>query len=437
LATLALAGFASLMLMVLAPAALAGQGFRLDYQGGPVLHSSRPYLVLWTPPGESVPASSESLVERFMSDAAADSGRSSNVFGVLRQYYDRAGFADYRQAFDPSRQVVVDSRPYPPRDTTFCPDVSASYPTCISDVQIQSELQRLVAADRLPTAGPASKPELSANAPIYFVLLPSDVTLCRVFASLCAAKTASGCAYHSYFDDSRKDVVLYAPILTLCHATFAGIGGPKIYQVDGHPLVQEPNGEIADTLLTPVSHELSETTTDPLNPFASAWLSSTSIKFEVGDVCGGFGSPDPAKGLNPNAYLPTLGGNAGAATLFDQLINGHPYYIQSEWSNGEGTCETRPSAGRIAPRFAVSRGAHTAGAALIFNLAASTSRNAISSATWNFGDGSKTAFLPGRTARNRLKHRYRRAGHYTVTLTLVDTRGNLQTTTRRLTVHAH
>jgi hypothetical protein len=72
-------------------------GFRLPYLGGPVLRSSRPYLIFWTTPGESISSSLESLIERFFTDVVADGGKSSNAFGVLRQYYDRTGFADYRQ----------------------------------------------------------------------------------------------------------------------------------------------------------------------------------------------------------------------------------------------------------------------------------------------------------------------------------------------------
>jgi hypothetical protein len=84
----------------------------LSWHGGPVVHSSAPYLVFWTPPGESIPASSQSLLERYLTDVAVDSGKSSNVFGVDRQYYDQTVFADYRQTFNPSRQVIVDGQPY-------------------------------------------------------------------------------------------------------------------------------------------------------------------------------------------------------------------------------------------------------------------------------------------------------------------------------------
>ena len=90
--------------------------------------------------GESIPAGSQALMERYFTNVAADSGKASNVFGVLRRYNDRTGFADYRQTFDPRRQVIIARQPYPQRDPTACPYVS-TYPTCISDPQIQSELQ--------------------------------------------------------------------------------------------------------------------------------------------------------------------------------------------------------------------------------------------------------------------------------------------------------
>jgi hypothetical protein len=400
----------------------------LAYGGGPVVHSSRPYVVFWAPSGESIPADTESLVERFFVDAAADSGKSSNVFGVLRQYYDRAGFADYRQTFDPQRQVIIDTQPYPARDT-LCPDVGATYPTCITDLQIQAELQRLITADRLPTAGRASSHELSAGAPIYFVVLPSDVTICRILATLCGDKVGAGCAYHGVFADNSRDLVLYAPILTLCHATIDGIGGLKFDQFDGTALLQEPDGNPADPMLTPISHELSETITDPL---ITSWI-TTHTHLEAGDLCAASSASGLTGTTNSNAYLPTLGGSAAAGTLFDQLINGHPYYIQSEWSNGDGTCEMRPTAGRIAPRF-VLRGRRRAGGSVVFNPAASKFSNALSSATWSFGDGSPSSFSSARAALDRVSHSYRRAGRYPVTLTLVDDRGNLKTTTRTVVI---
>jgi hypothetical protein len=376
----------------------------------------------------------ETPPKRFFADVAADSGKWSGVFAVLRQYYDRTGFADQRQAFNPGRQVLVDRQPYPARDAANCPDVSGFYPTCLTRSQIESELQRLITADGLPTAGRASSPEMRAKAPIYFVFLPADVSQCLPSfpAVECGDKVGGACGYHQNFTDAGS-TVLYASIMTECRVVVGGVGWPKNDQADGLPVLQEPNGNIADVVLTIVSHELSEAVTDPV--VSTGWFGRTPSA-EIGDECFREGSFRPSSDSSPNAFTPTLGGSASAGTLFDQLINGHPYYTQSEWSDGAGNCEMRPSAGRIVSRFATPRGPQTTNAALSFNPTGSTSTNAISSATWDFGDGSKPAFSPGRSALTRVKHDYRRAGRYTITLTLVDNRGNLQTTTRGLTVHA-
>jgi hypothetical protein len=204
---------------------------------------------------------------------------------------------------------------------------------------------------------------------------------------------------------------------------------PKgVCQIDGTSVIQTPNGDVnADVLLSLLSHEYSEAITDPRIPFG--WETATNA-LEAGDKCN-VNTTAQLPQSNFDAFLPTLGGSETAGTLYDQLINGHPYYTQSEWSNGDANCEMRPSVGRIHPRFTVGR----AGPALAFNPATSTSKNELSSATWSFGDGSGTRFFSGRETLRHPRHGYRRAGRYTVTLTLVDNRGNIKTTTRRVTVH--
>jgi hypothetical protein len=400
----------------------------LSYAGGPVVHSSAPYLVFWVPSGESIPASSQALMARFFVDVAADSGRPSNVFGVLRQYYDRHGFADYRERFNPARQLVVDQQPYPPRDAANCPDVSSTYPTCISDSQIRSELQRLIGATRLPTAGKAGQ-EFAANAPIFFVILPGDVAFCH-YTDQCTDRNLAG--YHDEFADARGNAVLYAAIAMNPEVGVTPPPGIKgTCRGGGTDLPQEPNGDLGDCAINRISHELSETITDPVIP--TGWSAPATFA-EIADECALYGPFDPAMGFNPNAYLPTLGGNAAAGTLYDQLINGRPYYLQSEWSNGQHNCLQRAGRGKIAPRFTMPRGPKTAGVQLSLNPADSTSTNGLSSASWNFGDGSRPAFIYRHPIVKRVKHRYSSAGRYTITLTLVDNRGNLQSTTRRVTI---
>jgi hypothetical protein len=297
----------------------------------------------------------------------------------------------------------------------------------VSAIQIEAEIARLIAADRLPTDGSQTRVELRAHAPVYFVLLPADVNQCvaQLFGTICGDQVGGPCAYHNSFYEPNGALVLFAPILTLCHTTNMGIGGLKDYQLDGNRMLQEPNGLPADPLLTPLSHELSETTTDPI--LSTAWFANDKQNFETGDVCGAHGVHPPS---NPNAYLPTLGGSASAGTLYDQLINGHRYYTQSQWSDGNNTCEMRPSPGTIVPRLTVSRRSRTK---VSLDPATSTSTHPLSSATWTFGDHSKTAFRYAAATLTPVKHTYR-PGRYTVTLTLVDDRGNLKTTTHTIDI---
>ncbi|MBV9603605.1 MAG: PKD domain-containing protein [Solirubrobacterales bacterium] len=389
----------------------------LTYQGGPVLHSSDPYLIFWAPSGETISSSWQSLIERYFTDVASDSGQASNVYAVARQYTDGAGFADYHQAFNPAGQVVQDSDPYPARDSTNCG--GSPLATCITDGQLQAEISSVIAANGLPSDGPTSGSEFPGGAPIYFVVLPTDVDVCFSDGSGTCA-TNQFCAYHSAYTDGANDVLYAAiPSVTLDNANDA-----KGCQWDGNPTVQEPNGSIADVALKYISHEDNETITDPLG---SAWWNESTGN-EDGDNCNDYQT-------NPGAFAPPLGGDAGSGTLYDQLIAGDQYYLQSEWSNGSANCEMRPESATINPRFSVPAGPRSAGSALSFDPSASTGTYPFSSETWNFGDGTATTFHAGRTLA-AASHTYAASGDYTVTLTLVDSRGNLSTGSEEISVGA-
>jgi hypothetical protein len=228
----------------------------LSYQGGPVLHSSDPYLIFWAPGAETIPSPWQSLIERYFTDVAADSARPTNVYALARQYTDSTGFADYQQRFDPASQVVQDGDPYPAPDAANC---SASpYTTCLTDGQLQAEIASQIAADGLPSDGPTSAGELPGDAPVYFIVLPSDVDVCFADGSgTCASNDF--CAYHSSFIDGATNV-LYAAIPAVALSSPQDAKG---CQWDGNSLVQEPNASIADVALKYISHEDNETITDP------------------------------------------------------------------------------------------------------------------------------------------------------------------------------
>ena len=390
----------------------------LSYHNGPVLHSSNPYLIFWVPSGESFSSTTKSLLERYFTDVAAASGGSSDVYGVDRQFTDGSGFADYAQTFTAASQSILDTHAYPATDTANCVNTSApAGDACITDAQLQTEVERLISADGLPTG-------TGANAPIYFVVFPTDVNEC-FDSSDCADTTF--CAYHSNLTDGANNV-LYGAIPTFLAAT-----DPKGCQFDNNTAVQAPNADpVGDVTIKYLSHEDNETITDPLG---TGWWNSSSGN-EDGDECNFYGTPaNPAKGQNPDAFAPTLGGSASAGTLYDQLIASDPYYIQSEWSNGDSNCELRPTSGTITPSFTEPAGPNAVGSSLTFNPSASASTNSISSETWSFGDGSASTFHAGGLA--SVSHTYSVAGTYTVKLTLVDDRGNITSTSQSIAVYTH
>jgi PKD repeat protein len=383
----------------------------LDYNRGSVLHSSAPYLIFWDPSAE-ISSTSRDLLERYFTDVAADSEKATNVYAVDRQFTDGSGFADYRQTFSPG-QVIVDTQPYPSRDIVNCPDTASTYPNCLTDAQLQSEVTRLIDADGLPTG-------TAANAPIYFIVTPGDTNICNPDGSIpvpCADNVF--CAYHGSFALSGSGAtVLYAAIPMFFDGA-SSAQDPKACQYDGNSAVQEPNGDIADVAIKYMSHEDNESITDPTG---SGWWDNNT-GYEDGDNCNDIET-------NSNAFTPTLGGDPNAGTLYNQVINGHHYYIQSEWSNGDVNCEMQPTSGSITDDFSSTNSTRT-GTAFNFDPSGSTSSRGFSSASWDFGDGGN-AFALGSPA--GVAHTYASDGNYTVKLTLVDVAGNLVTTTRSITV---
>jgi hypothetical protein len=402
----------------------------LDYNGGGVFHSQAPYVIFWDP-GSGISGTTESLIERYFTDAAHDSGLSSNVYGVVRQYWDSHGFANYAQSFSASTQAFVDTDAYPTSGN--CPNVSGSFPTCVTDAQVQAELASFVSAHGLPNDG-ADPTNLASNAPEYFVVLPTNVNECAG-SSVCAS--TSYCAYHAAMPFGSNGLV-YAMIPLLGSVINFGSGSGKGCQFDGNSAVQAPNGDQqADISLKYISHEQAESITDPLPP--DSWISLQGAQSghsggEIGDQCNTTGSfnPNGPEGPNPNAFLPVIGGSAGAGTLFDQLDNGHPYYIQSEWSNGNVNCELRPTSGAMASSIGGPATATPVGS-LVTLTPSATSSNGFSSVTVDFGDGT-AQFDHSGAAPAPVSHTYGRAGIYNAKLEAVDPMGNITQASRPVTV---
>ncbi len=267
----------------------------LVYRGGPVLGASADQSLVvtpiyWEPPGASpYPDGYQSLINRYIADVAAASGTDSNVYSVTTEYYQMTNGAksQIRYQID-AGTPVVDPAPLPSDGCTPHGDSTS----CITDAQLRDELTRLVSTLGLQTG----------LGHFYPVFLPPNV---ETEDSDGTNSASSFCGYHRSFGSGSAEIVY----------------GNEPFVATNCDAGQAPNGNIAaDGAISTLSHELSEAITDPNDP-GLAWNDGTS--HEIGDICA-------------NDYGTPLGSTDSAnpkTTAYNQLINGHPYYTQTEFSN--------------------------------------------------------------------------------------------------------
>ncbi|HEV7148826.1 MAG TPA: hypothetical protein VGN48_17685, partial [Pedococcus sp.] len=121
--------------------------------------------------------------------------------------------------------------------------------------------------------------------------------------------SAAYCAYHSQ-DTNLGTVYANMPFPIY----LSPVGYTCGSNAHGHKIIESPNGNPdADTEISPTSHEIMEATTDP--DTVTGWYDSNG--YENGDEC---------------AYVyGTMSGTAGSR--YNQVINGHFYLTQEEFSN--------------------------------------------------------------------------------------------------------
>jgi hypothetical protein len=257
----------------------------LTYNGGPVMHTNKVYAIYWFPAGSTYSANYRSLIDRYFADVSADNGKTSNVYYSDTQYGDGSGKISYSSSFGGS---VVDTNAFP---ADGCADTSSLTTRCLSDAQLQTEIQRVKTAN-----GWASNPST-----MFFMFTPKGVGSCA--GTECAYTVY--CAYHSWYG-SGSSVTLYA------NMPYADTD-PSSCDAGDHP-----NGDDADATLNVTSHEHNEAITDEQG---DAWYDLTGN--ENGDKCAwDFGT--------------ALGGATGAR--WNQVINGDHYWLQQEWSNASSGC---------------------------------------------------------------------------------------------------
>ena len=269
----------------------AGVGFNgttnMLYNGGPVMRNPTNYLIFWQPPGRAAfPAGYQLGIEKFFQNVGG-----TPFYNIASQYNDTTGLPvpDSTSLGAPS---FTDTTTAPPSGN----DGTVAHP--LTDGDIQNEV----------TVARAANPAWLApsNDVEYFVFTPSDVDEC-FNATNCFAVSGEPhgtfCAYHTFFNGNT--IYAYMP--------FASVG--SCY---GTPTTF-PNGATLDVVISPASHEMLESNTDPL---LNAWQDVDGLSGEIGDKC-----------AYNYGYVPPDGTN--------MVLNGNRFQIQQEWSNDITGCAKR------------------------------------------------------------------------------------------------
>jgi hypothetical protein len=288
------------------PEITSGANSPVVYHGGSVMRDVTVHTIFWAPSGYHFDGAPglltlpyEAEIQQFLTDVATDSRSTSNVFSVLPQYGDGSGPGSYHLSYSAGADSIDSADPYPAKNDQCASP--AGVDTCITDLQLQQEIDKQIAAH-----DPAGR----GLHDLWFIFLPPDVDQC-ITPGVCDSNSFAG--YHS----------------------LANVGnGPVIYASVPDPLVEGPSPQGADpqgnpeaeNALDTVAHEAIEAITDPEG---TAWMDPNG--FEVGDDC----------------ELPELGTPLGYAldgSPYNQVINGHQYLFQMMWSNAVNGCVQRSTA---------------------------------------------------------------------------------------------
>jgi hypothetical protein len=288
----------------------------LIFHGGPVMdtRSTGPLIVtpiFWSPPDHPMSNLYQIQLTTYLGNVAQDSGRNSNVFSVANEYFGNNGQIRYQIRLG---SPVSDSNPLPAsgcqvasRDTSGIYADNSGYNACLDDAQVQAEIDRVTAARGLP----------HTLSHIFVLYLPKHVESCffaggtTTSANQCTINyqpSATYCAYHNLATSNAVYANMPYPIY---------LSGTKFTcgtDVNYPGVIQSPNyNPDSDTEISPTSHEITESITDP--DTVTGWYDSSG--FENGDEC---------------AYVFGFT-QGGSGHFFNQVINGFRYFTQEEFSN--------------------------------------------------------------------------------------------------------
>ncbi len=391
-----------------APLTVGGLQPPVKYGGGPLMLSSKLYLIFWEQKaGEFASEYTEPIIQ-YAKDLQANDALKTDEFSVAEQYTNNEGKPiTGNVAFE---EEVLVTEAYPPLDEAE----GCTKSPCVTDSQIRAEILKQIEVNHWPT-DPASAPEAQ-----YLLYTPKGVATCELVGEKVECAPEAFCAYHSEITKigSEKEVAVYSdlPYASDCDSGQAPAG------VDGK---KDTDGTLDSEI-----HEIVESATDP-DPDTGYTDENGE---EVADKC-----TEPVVEEQPEIYGTPLGGSLVEHTAFNQLIDGHSYYTQQIWSNAPTVTPTPAKAGEPAgcaarigptPSFTAPASGET-GHAIAFDGSGSYDISApIAKYEWSFGDGSP----PDTTDGADPTHYYLKEGTYQVSLTVSDSTGSADASTQTLPI---
>lgn len=287
----------------------------LLYHGGPVMMTPQtgPLIITpiyWDPAGHPISASYKDILAAYLGNVSLASGQNSNVYSVANEYSGSNGQIHYNirvtAGIDDTNALPASGCRLTTADHANIYADKSGYDACLDDDQLQAEINHVTAVRGLPH-------NLSH---IYVLFLAKHVESCFFAGSTTTAAnactinhepSAAYCAYHSQATSnavySNMPYPIYnSPVGFTC-------GTEKNFGT-----IESPNGNPdADVEISPTSHEINESITDP--DTNTGWYDSSG--FENGDEC---------------AYI--FGQTHGQpGRLYNQVIGGFRFLTQEEFSN--------------------------------------------------------------------------------------------------------
>ena len=413
----------------------------LCYHGGSVIHQNETYVLTWDP-DHTYWATTRQYVEQFLSDVASSSGGFSSPFAVTPQYTDGSGRAQNKSVYAGgcidygtsgsggptgytcrfgANQPSGAGNDYPSNGCTATgnnvwtgepngPIDTTTNQICLTDAQIQTELQNMLPQMGLPGGN------VPGYTPLVDVLLPAGVEVCLDSSGhACSSNSATNanealfCSYHNEIDINGTEIPYVVQPWTAQWGKGVGCDEPDAANITLPVDVSQLAREVGAKLVSPLAEGELAAITDP-------------------GMNGWFGSgPSNGAEINDNGCGPLTGG------LDDVTLGGNPYVLQREFNNA-GAIETDPNAlpctdwVNLQPEFVVP-GPVEPGDNVLFDgsVTASTLMVHAGDYQWNFGDGT-TGTGPS------VYHTYATGGNYQVTLHVTDRGGNTATITQTVPV---